>query len=92
MAAPSTHPRETNRSAWTPGWRYRWRLKDRNVRGILMPGLDTVDIVDRLARFASLLGVTPPAVVEEIGSKTLLLGNRPLGWQSSLRRSVRQFT
>ncbi|HVI89643.1 MAG TPA: surface carbohydrate biosynthesis protein [Dongiaceae bacterium] len=92
MAAPSTHPRETNRSAWTPGWRYRWRLKDRNVRGILMPGLDTADIVDRLARFASLLGVTPPAVVEEIGSKTLLLGNRPLGWQSSLRRSVRQFT
>jgi len=92
MAAPSSLPRGTNRSAWTPGWRYRWRLKDRNVRGILMPGLDTADIVDRLSRFAGLLGIAPPAVVEEIGSKTLLLGNRPLGWQSSLRRSVRQFT
>jgi surface carbohydrate biosynthesis protein len=92
MAAPAVQPRGTNRSAWTPGWRYRWRLKDRNVRGILMPGLDTADIIDRLSRFAGLLGIAPPAVVEEIGSKTLLLGNRPLGWQSSLRRSVRQFT
>jgi len=88
LAAPSAHPQAGGRTAWTPGWRYRWRLKDRNVRGILMPGLDTADIVVRLSRFAALLGITPPSVVEEIGSKTLLLGNRPLGWQSSLRRSM----
>ncbi len=79
------------KSLWTPGWRYQWRLRDRNVRGVLMPDLDVDDIVSRLSRFAELLGVAPPAVVETIGTKVLLLGNRPLGWQSSLHRAVRQF-
>jgi surface carbohydrate biosynthesis protein len=75
-------------SAWIPSWRYRWTLRDKNMRGRLMPSLDSGDIRDRAARFGQLLGLQPPATITAIGSKVLLLSNRILPRATLWRRSL----
>ncbi|HEX9447920.1 MAG TPA: hypothetical protein VF920_08060, partial [Dongiaceae bacterium] len=78
-------------SRWLPTWRYRWRLRDKNMRGRLMPNLDDCDIRDRATRFGQLLGLQPPATITDIGSKVLLLSNRVLPQAMLLRRAIGRF-
>lgn len=75
-------------SIWSPSWRYRWKLQDKNVRGRLMPDLDAGDITERLGRFGELLQVRPPMTVTDIGSKVLLLSNKTLAQTTLMRRSL----
>ena len=75
-------------SIWSPSWRYRWKLQDKNVRGRLMPELDASDIAERLRRFGELLQVRPPVTVTDIGSKVLLLSNKTLPQTTLMRRSI----
>ncbi|MDY0883192.1 surface carbohydrate biosynthesis protein [Dongia soli] len=73
---------------WRPKTRYRWCIRDKNVRGILMPQLDEVAIRNKLATFARLLHVKPPAYVSEAGSKVLLVSNSQLPLGTRCRRAL----
>lgn len=75
-------------SAWRPIPGYRWRLRDKNVRGVLMPPLDTTEIRRKLDCFSRLLGIGAPAHVNAVGTKVLLLGNRPLPFSIRCRRAL----
>lgn len=76
------------RSAWQPKARYRWRIRDKNVRGVLMPQLDKSEVQDKLANFARLLNVKVPAHVTEAGSKVLLVSNSQLSLGTQYRRAL----
>ncbi len=94
--AQRVKPAEVRGGAGTPDqvWRpltgYRWRQRDRNVRGVLMPHLDAGEVKRKLASFSRLLGVKPPIHVSVAGSKVLLLGNRDLPFSVRCRRAFGQ--
>jgi hypothetical protein len=81
-------PAPSATSLWQPKRRYRWRIRDKNVRGILMPQLDKAEIQNKLASFARLLHVKPPAYISEAGSKVLLVSNAQLPLGTRCRRAL----
>lgn len=88
VPAPKHPEQSTETSRWSPGWLYRWRLRERNMRGRLIPNLDADDITARTARFGQLLNIPAPKCITDIGSKILLLGNHELSRRTSLRRCI----
>jgi surface carbohydrate biosynthesis protein len=89
---PPQHPvQQGEPSQWSPGWLYRWRLRERSMRGRLIPNLDADDITMRTKRFSQLLQIPVPSRIVDIGSKILLLGNRELSRGISLRRSIGRY-
>lgn len=79
-------------SSMVSNWRaysgYRWRQKDKNVRGILFPDKSLDGVEGRLQQFASLLGLDDQLRLEACGSKMVLLSARPLSFRTRMRRAV----
>jgi len=74
------------------GWRaysgYRWRQKDKNVRGILFPEGSLGSVEARLEQYAQLLNLNVRHRVEACGSKVILLSARPLNFGTRMRRAI----
>jgi surface carbohydrate biosynthesis protein len=79
-----------NVSAWRPSNGYRWRIKDKNVRGALFPDIEMADVHERIQRFQTLLRLDSRIRIEACGNKVLLLSPWPLSFATRLRRIVGQ--
>jgi surface carbohydrate biosynthesis protein len=79
-------------SSAVSGWRaysgYRWRQKDKNVRGILFPDGSLRTVEARLDQYARLLGLDIRLKAEACGSKVILLSPRPLALGTRMRRAI----
>jgi len=75
-------------SAWRADRGYRWRQKDKNVRGILFPERSLGSVQARLEQYARLLKLDISQRVEACGSKVILLSARPLDFGTRLRRAI----
>jgi surface carbohydrate biosynthesis protein len=79
-------------SAAVSGWQaysgYRWRQKDKNVRGILFPDESLGSVQARLEQYAKLLDLDIRLKVEACGSKVILLSPRPLAFGTRMRRAI----
>lgn len=89
-AAFDNAPALANVSAWRPFGRYRWNIKDKNVRGTLFPVIDMTEVQERIERFQTLLGLDVRMRIETCGNKVLLLSPRPLAFRTRVRRAVGQ--
>jgi hypothetical protein len=87
-----------DRRGWSEGsnavsdWRaysgYRWRQKDKNVRGILFPDESLASVEARLQQYAKLLDLDIRLKPEACGSKVTLLSPRPLALGTRMRRAI----
>jgi hypothetical protein len=87
-----------DRRGWSEGshvvseWRayngYRWRQKDKNVRGVLFPDGSLRTVEARLDQYARLLGHDIRLKAEACGSKVILLSTRPLALGTRMRRAI----
>ncbi|WP_119305206.1 surface carbohydrate biosynthesis protein [Dongia deserti] len=75
-------------SNWRTYGGYRWRQKDKNVRGILFPEKSLDGVARRLEQYASLLGLDDRLRLEACGSKTILVSARPLSFGTRIRRAI----
>ena len=75
-------------SDWRAYSGYRWRQKDKNVRGILFPDESLATVEQRLEQYAGLLGLDNRLRVEACGSKVILLSARPLTFGTRMRRAI----
>lgn len=75
-------------SEWRAYSGYRWRQKDKNVRGILFPDESLSSVEARLGQYAKLLNLDIPLKVEACGSKVILLSPRPLAFGTRVRRAI----
>ena len=75
-------------SDWRAYSGYRWRQKDKNVRGILFPEGSLDSVRARLEQYAALLGLDIRLNVEACGSKVVLLSPRPLNFGTRMRRAM----
>ena len=75
-------------SDWRAYSGYRWRQKDKNVRGILFPDESLGSVEARLEQYANLLGLDIRHRVEACGSKVILLSARPLTFGTRMRRAM----
>jgi surface carbohydrate biosynthesis protein len=74
-------------SDWRAYSGYRWRQKDKNVRGILFPEESLRAVEARLQQYADLLNLDLHLRVEACGSKVILLSQRPLALGTRMRRA-----
>jgi surface carbohydrate biosynthesis protein len=72
---------------WKPLFGYKWRQRDKNVRGVLMPSLDLAHVRARLEQFCALLDIDVRPKVELCGSKVALISARRLHVGTRLRRA-----
>jgi len=75
-------------SDWRAYSGYRWRQKDKNVRGILFPDESLGSVEARLEQYGKLLGLDIRLKVEACGSKVILLSPRPLAFGTRMRRAI----
>lgn len=75
-------------SDWRAYSGYRWRQKDKNVRGILFPEGSLGTVEARLEQYARLLNLDIGNRVEACGSKVILLSARPLAFGTRVRRAI----
>ncbi len=75
-------------SDWRAYSGYRWRQKDKNVRGVLFPDESLATVEQRLEQYAGLLGLDNRLRVEACGSKVILLSARPLTFGTRMRRAI----
>lgn len=75
-------------SDWRAYSGYRWRQKDKNVRGILFPDESLASVEARLDQYAKLLNLEISSRVEACGSKVILLSPRPLAFGTRMRRAI----
>ncbi|MEZ5830992.1 MAG: hypothetical protein R3D05_07405 [Dongiaceae bacterium] len=75
-------------SDWRAYSGYRWRQKDKNVRGILFPDGSLGSVEARLEQYARLLNLDIRLKVEACGSKVILLSPRPLALGTRMRRAI----
>jgi hypothetical protein len=75
-------------SNWRAYSGYRWRQKDKNVRGILFPEGSLGSVEARLGQYAKLLDLDIRLRVEACGSKVILLSPRPLNFGTRMRRAM----
>jgi len=75
-------------SDWRAYSGYRWRQKDKNVRGILFPDESLGSVEARLDQYAKLLNLDIRLRVEACGSKVILLSPRTLAFGTRMRRAI----
>jgi surface carbohydrate biosynthesis protein len=78
-----THRRE----GWKPGWRCRWQVPQKNVRGILMPELRAATVQRRMGEIGRLLNMPHQSTVEQCGAKLVWITDRKVpfafyGWRT----------
>ena len=73
---------------WKPLGGYRWKKRDKNVRGNLFPSLDLEAMRARLEQFSALLGIDARSRVESCGTKVALISARRLHVATRLRRAL----
>lgn len=73
---------------WKPYGGYRWKKRDKNVRGHLIPSLDLAAMEARLQQLCQLLDIDVRPKVEPCGSKVALVSPRPLHVGTRLRRAL----
>jgi surface carbohydrate biosynthesis protein len=84
------HLGEGRREGWKPGWRCRWQVPQKNVRGVLMPELKAETVHRRMGEIAGLLNVSHQAKVEQCGAKLVWITERKVpiafyGWRTMAR-------
>jgi surface carbohydrate biosynthesis protein len=82
----STAP--TSASAWRPAQKYRWHIRDKNVRGELFPRLDREAVSAKLEKIAKALGLDLRPQVEYCGSKVLLISHHRMAPFVRFRRAL----
>ena len=75
-------------SDWRAYSGYRWRQKDKNVRGILFPDESLASVEGRLQQYAKLLNLDINLRAEPGGNKVILLSPRRLNLQTRVRRAI----
>ena len=75
-------------SDWRAYSGYRWRQKDKNVRGVLFPDESLGSVEARLDQYAKLLNLDIRLSVEACGNKVILLSPRPLAFGTRMRRAI----
>jgi surface carbohydrate biosynthesis protein len=75
-------------SDWRAYSGYRWRQKDKNVRGILFPDGSLASVETRLEQYAKLLELDIRLKPTACGSKVMLLSPRPLALGTRMRRAI----
>jgi surface carbohydrate biosynthesis protein len=81
-------PRIDRDTQWRPGWNYRWRQADKNVRGSLMPSLDLAKVSRHLLHLSNLLHLDSAINVEPCGTKLAHLSRNGLPVSIRLRRTL----